>query len=191
MTFAPKTATALALALALAACGDSDNGANETAAPETQATVTTTGSAATPGDAATPAPGETPTPGATPSAAPSASATPTPAPTASASRPAAAATTAAATPPQAFAICSACHSVAPGENGIGPSLANVYGARAGHVGSFDYSEAMEKSGLTWNQGTLDRYLTDPMGVVPGTKMAYPGLKDAAKRRAMIDYLKTL
>ena len=60
-----------------------------------------------------------------------------------------------------------------------------------HIDSFDYSPAMKNSGLTWNQATLDRFLADPMGVVPGTKMAYPGLKDAAKRRAMIEYLKTL
>ena len=78
-----------------------------------------------------------------------------------------------------------------GKNGIGPTLAGVFGARAGHIAGFDYSEAMESSGLTWNQGNLDRYLADPKGVVPGTKMAYPGLKDAAKRKAMVDYLKTL
>jgi cytochrome c2 len=88
-------------------------------------------------------------------------------------------------------VCSACHSTDPGKNGIGPSLAGVYGKKAAHLASYDYSEAMEKSGLTWNDAGLNRFLTDPQGVVPGTKMAYPGLKDAARRRAMIDYLKTL
>jgi cytochrome c len=48
---------------------------------------------------------------------------------------------------------------------------------------------MKASGLTWNQATLDRYLTDPRGVVPGTKMAFGGVKDAAKRQEIIDYIK--
>lgn len=88
-------------------------------------------------------------------------------------------------------MCGACHGTEPGKNGIGPSLAGVFGAKAGHVSDFDYSEPMKSSGLTWNQSALDRYLADPKGVVPGNKMAYPGLKDPAKRQAMIAYLKTL
>ena len=50
---------------------------------------------------------------------------------------------------------------------------------------------MEHSDLRWNQATLDRYLADPRGVVPGTKMAFGGVKDAAKRQEIIDYLKAL
>lgn len=113
--------------------------------------------------------------------------------TAASATPSAAATTAAAagTPPPMFAVCSACHSVNPGENGIGPTLAGVFGAKAGHIASFDYSDAMKGSGLTWDQATLDRYLENPSGTVPGTKMAYNGLKNADQRKAVIDYLKTL
>lgn len=186
MTFAAKTAglvSAIALSLALAACGDAAEEADE---PGAAAGTVSTDRTGAPNAEDTTAPGATPTPGASPSGTPTATPTPSATPTS-------AATTAAATAakPAEFAVCAACHSTEPGKNGIGPSLAGVYGAKAGHVGSFDYSEAMEKSGLSWNQGTLDRYLTDPMGVVPGTKMAYPGLKDAAKRKAMIDYLKTL
>ena len=48
---------------------------------------------------------------------------------------------------------------------------------------------MKDSGITWNQASLDRYLTDPKGTVPGNKMAFGGVKDAAKRQAIIDYLK--
>jgi cytochrome c2 len=76
-------------------------------------------------------------------------------------------------------------------NGIGPSLAGIYGDRAATVPGYDFSDAMKSSGLTWNQGTLDRYLTDPRGVVPGTKMAFGGVKDAAKRQDIINYLKSL
>ncbi|MNC94174.1 Cytochrome c2 precursor [compost metagenome] len=50
---------------------------------------------------------------------------------------------------------------------------------------------MKNSGLVWNQPALDRYLTDPRGVVPGTKMAFGGVKDAAKRQEIINYLKTI
>ncbi|HYD24779.1 MAG TPA: c-type cytochrome [Croceibacterium sp.] len=176
MTLAPTSATALALLLALTACGGDEEGADEVAVSDTPAPVET----ATPATGATPAASETPEPA--PSETPSATPTPSPTPTA---------TTAAAAKPAEFAVCAACHSTEPGKNGIGPTLAGVFGARAGHVAAFDYSEAMENSALTWNQANLDRYLADPKGVVPGTKMAYPGLKDAAKRQAMIAYLRTL
>ena len=178
MKFAPKTAAALVPALlALAACGG--GGADET---EEQVAVATPGAADTaiPADTATPAPGESPTPGATPTETPS----PSPTPTASA-------TLAAAGPPTVFNQCTACHSTARGENKIGPSLAGVFGRRAAAVPGFEYSQAMKDSGLSWNQANLDRYLENPRGVVPGTTMAYNGVKDAAQRQAVIAYLRGL
>lgn len=175
MNFAAKSAPALALLFALAACG---GGADDTATPAA------TDTAAVPTDTASPTEGATAAPTATPSD--TASATPTPTPSASAS-----ATTAAVVEPAAFAQCKACHSVEPGKNGIGPSLAGIWGEKAGAVPGFEFSEAMKNSGITWNQATLDRYLTDPKGVVPGNKMAFGGLKDAAKRQAVIDYIKSL
>ena len=115
-----------------------------------------------------------------------------PDPAASASpTPSAAPTQAAATPPPMFAVCSACHSVKPGENGIGPTLAGVFGAQAGRVSGFGYSDAMAGSGLTWDEATLNRYLENPSAVVPGTSMSYNGLKNPDQRKAVIDYLKTL
>ena len=57
--------------------------------------------------------------------------------------------------------------------------------------TFTYSEAMKGSGLTWDEATLDTYLTNPRGLVPGTKMAFAGIKDDAKRAEVIAYLKTL
>ena len=90
-----------------------------------------------------------------------------------------------------FGRCKACHAVEPGKNGIGPTLAGIWGDKAGVVPGFEFSEAMKNSGLTWNQANLDRYLTDPRGVVPGTKMAFGGVKDAGKRQEIINYLKTL
>ncbi len=91
----------------------------------------------------------------------------------------------------AFAQCQSCHSATPGQNGIGPSLAGVFGTKAAEVPGYDFSEAMRTSGLTWDEATLDRYLLAPQTVVPGTKMTFPGLKDAAKRAATIAYLKSI
>lgn len=93
--------------------------------------------------------------------------------------------------PVAFAQCASCHAVEPGKNGIGPSLAGVFGARAGHEASYAYSSAMRASSLSWDEATLDHYLKDPRGTVPGTKMAYAGLKDDARRAELIEWLKTI
>jgi cytochrome c len=50
---------------------------------------------------------------------------------------------------------------------------------------------MADSGMVWNEANLDRYLTNPREALPGNTMAYPGMRDAAQRKAVIDYLKTL
>ncbi len=94
--------------------------------------------------------------------------------------------------PAAFAQCAACHSVEPGRNGIGPSLAGVFGAKAGHLGdAYKYSDALVASGLTWDEQALDEWLTATSKTVPGTKMIFAGQSDPAKRKELIEYLKTL
>jgi cytochrome c len=93
--------------------------------------------------------------------------------------------------PPAFAQCASCHSTEPGKNLIGPSLAGIFGTKAGEVAGYNFSTAMKESGLTWDEATLDRYLKAPREVIPGTKMTYPGLKDDAKRAAVVAYLKSL
>ena len=178
MRFASKSVTALAFTFALAACG---GGSDQAETPDTAATATETAATAT--DTATPAPTDSATPAATETATATPSPTPTPTPTKAAAAP----TTAAVAEPAAFAVCKACHSMEPGKNGIGPSLAGIWGEKAGAVPGFDFSDAMTASGLTWNQASLDKYLTDPRGTVPGTKMAFGGVADAAKRQAIIDY----
>jgi cytochrome c len=87
--------------------------------------------------------------------------------------------------------CAVCHSTDPGTNKLGPSLAGVVGRKAGGLDDYSYSPAMTKLGATWDKATLDKYLTDPQAMVPGTKMIYPGVKDADDRKALIDYLATL
>ncbi len=109
-----------------------------------------------------------------------------------AAAPAPAATTAAADgKPAAFAQCAACHSTEKGKMGVGPSLAGVYGTKSGEIAGYAFSEPMKKADLTWDDATLDKYLTAPMKMVPGTKMTFAGLADPAARKAVIEYLKTL
>jgi cytochrome c len=85
--------------------------------------------------------------------------------------------------------CAICHTLEPGKNKIGPSLAGVVGRKAGSVPGFAYSDANKKSGDTWDEQTLDTYLTDPRKFMPGTKMVFNGLKGPEDRKALIEYLK--
>lgn len=95
-----------------------------------------------------------------------------------------------ATGAQAFAMCKGCHTIEKGgRNGIGPNLAGVVGRTAGAVPDYKYSAAMKKSGLRWDEKTLNDFLTAPMKKVPGTRMPI-GIADPAKRAAVIAYLKT-
>lgn len=93
--------------------------------------------------------------------------------------------------PAAFGQCKVCHTTEPGKHLIGPSLSGIHGRPAAAAPGYPYSTALKQAGLTWDDATLDRFLEAPMKTVPGTKMAYAGIKDAAKRREVIDYLKTL
>jgi cytochrome c len=93
---------------------------------------------------------------------------------------------------QAFKqVCGICHEVAPDKNRTGPSLFGIVGRKTGSVSGFHYSDANKNAGLTWDPATLNRYLADPRGVIPGTTMAYSGLKDEKKRSDLIAYLQTL
>src|SRR4029077_4301117 len=66
--------------------------------------------------------------------------------------------------------CKSCHTVQPGVNGFGPSLAGVVGRPAGKAPGFNYTSAMSNSGLTWDETTLDAFLTSSTQKVPGTAM---------------------
>ena len=90
-----------------------------------------------------------------------------------------------------FNKCAACHSVKQGENKIGPSLHGVVGRPSHSIEGFNYSEAMKNYNVTWDAPTLDHYLADPRGVVPGTKMIFVGLKKDDERANVIAYLETL
>jgi cytochrome c len=97
----------------------------------------------------------------------------------------------AAPPPATFARCAVCHNAEKGApDKIGPNLYGVVGRKAAHT-KFAYTEALKKSGLTWSEAELDKWISAPMQMVPGTAMAFPGIKDPAKRAEVIAYLKTL
>ncbi|MGH6790445.1 MAG: copper-containing nitrite reductase [Pseudolabrys sp.] len=89
---------------------------------------------------------------------------------------------------QVFRKCQACHSLTPGKNMIGPSLAGVIDRKAGTEAGYTYSPVMKQANIVWDARTLGAYLTDPQKVVPGNKMPFPGLKSEHDRDDVIAYL---
>ncbi len=118
-------------------------------------------------------------------------ATETPTPAAPTNAPATTASLA-TTAPQSAKICLSCHKVDKGAgNSIGPNLFGVFGQKSGQVPGYAYTDANKNSGHVWDAPTLDVYLTNPMKEIPGTKMTFAGIPDAAKRKEVIDWLQTL
>jgi cytochrome c len=85
-----------------------------------------------------------------------------------------------------YARCLACHAL--GYDRTGPRHCGLLGRRAGSVPGFAYSDAMRRANLTWDRNTLDRFLADPLRVVPGTTMGYAGVKEQQARADLIAYL---
>ncbi|MEZ5831528.1 MAG: c-type cytochrome [Dongiaceae bacterium] len=84
--------------------------------------------------------------------------------------------------------CIACHS--PDANRVGPRHRGVYGRTAGSLPDFNYSKAVESSGVIWDEVTLDKWLTNPQAFIPGQRMNFK-VTDPADRADLIAYLKTL
>ena len=90
-----------------------------------------------------------------------------------------------------FAQCKACHELEKGVNKVGPTLKGVVGRKAASVPDYKYSAAMTKKGeegLVWDEATLTQYLPNPKAMVPGTKMAFGGLKKPDDVANVIAYL---
>jgi cytochrome c len=86
-----------------------------------------------------------------------------------------------------YSRCLACHALA--YDRTGPRHCGLIGRRAGTVKDFPYTEAMKRSRIVWNAATLDRFLANPMRVVPGTAMGYSGITDSKERADLIAWLK--
>jgi cytochrome c len=89
-----------------------------------------------------------------------------------------------------FVQCQTCHVKEIGVNKVGPSLAGIVGRPAGSIPGFRYSEANKGSGITWTEQELYVYLENPKAKIPGTIMAFVGIKDSQKRADVIAYLKS-
>ncbi len=171
-------ATAAAMAVLLAACGGSgDSGSAPAATPAAAPPVTETPAVETP-DAETPAPAEVE-------------------PVAATETPAAGGTDFAsftgdaAKGKRVFAACMTCHAVQEGRNNVGPSLYGIVGRASGTIEGFKYSAANQNSDILWTEENLFAYLENPQAYIPGTIMAYPGLRSPQDRADVIAYLKSV
>lgn len=91
--------------------------------------------------------------------------------------------------PASFGQCAVCHSDKQGQkSGFGPNLFGIAGTKAGAVPGYAFSAAMTSSGVLWNRENLDAFLLSPQSRIPGTKMSFSGVKDAEKRKEIVDYI---
>ena len=91
-----------------------------------------------------------------------------------------------------FGNCLACHSVEAGQHLTGPSLANIWGRKAGTAEGFmRYSDALKDAGVVWNEQTLDKWLQDSRKFIPDNEMNFPGIKDQQARQNLIAFLKAV
>ncbi len=91
---------------------------------------------------------------------------------------------------QVFKKCFPCHSVGPGaKNKVGPELNGLDGRHSGTAAGYHYSAANKKSGIVWGEATFAKYIKDPRSDIPGTKMIFPGVKNAKDIANLWAYLK--
>ena len=86
--------------------------------------------------------------------------------------------------------CRECHMIDRGDNRVGPSLCGIIGRKAGSEAGFgNYSAALKDSGVVWDAASIDQWIKNPNGFLPGNNMnPFPGVDDAAQRRLIIAYL---
>lgn len=95
-------------------------------------------------------------------------------------------------PPDAFAVCAACHAYLPNDTPlIGPTLWGVLGRKVASVEGYPYSDGLKKIEGTWDRARLDQFLTDPQAFAPGVQKSMRPVHRAADRKEIIDFLETL
>lgn len=89
-------------------------------------------------------------------------------------------------------LCAACHIfTAEGRRGVGPTLFGLVGRKSGAVEGFRYSTANQNANVVWTPEVLDKYLMNPREFMPGTTMAFAGIRNEVERANVIAYLQTL
>lgn len=89
-----------------------------------------------------------------------------------------------------FAVCKSCHTITlGGPDMTGPNLSGVFGRKVATKPGYHYSDALKAQTFSWDAAELDKWLTDPKALVPGTKMTFVGFKDPKDRIDVIAYLK--
>jgi cytochrome c len=87
-------------------------------------------------------------------------------------------------------LCSPCHDIGPeAKIKLGPPLNGIDGRKAGTFEGFNYSEANKSSGITWNADDFPNYIRAPMQAMPGTRMAFVGIKNDKDIADLWAYLK--
>jgi cytochrome c len=90
---------------------------------------------------------------------------------------------------QSFRKCLPCHSVGEdARNKVGPVLNGLEGRKSGTIPEYSYSDANKKADITWSEASFKDYIQNPMAKVPGTKMAFAGIKNDAEIAALWAYL---
>ncbi|MFG1465641.1 cytochrome c family protein [Xanthobacter sp. DSM 24535] len=85
--------------------------------------------------------------------------------------------------------CRACHQVGEtAKNAVGPTLNGVFGRPAGTAPGYNYSEANKHSGITWDETVFAEYIKDPRAKIPGTKMAFQGIKNEQEIKDLTAFL---
>jgi cytochrome c len=94
--------------------------------------------------------------------------------------------------PAAAEACLSCHAFKPGEPELeGPTLWGVVGRRIASAPDYAYSDALRSQQGTWDRATLDRFLASPQAFAPGVNMTFGGVKNAADRQVVLDFLEKL
>lgn len=92
---------------------------------------------------------------------------------------------------RSFGKCRICHEAGTdAKNRIGPHLSKVFGRVAGSIEGYQYSAANRNSGLVWNEENIAAFIRDPRGNMPGTKMAFAGIKNEKEVLDLVEYLKS-